>query len=1418
MRNIQDTDGTKRINTTNCTATRQSKRLPLNQHHHTQQPLKTAVSSITTQHNATYQPTVKLDSATNTIQTKPFLSLSTERDLNSSSSLSQQQQHDRIPHTLQAGEQLSLLHQDLLSQDTLNSADDSQSSVLVALSPVLVSCEATSPSLFISTQERSNRAVSPSTACFRTQSPLATAPIDNPISTNHPNAELDSSNTSNMETFMESTQSTIEYVECSLSNNSMPLGQIHIPNESSLNSLENANLAVDYVTLIPDTQPSATLEWSQMQTQPLDIPFSLDTESQLADIDALRQPPAEPISLHDIMLEAHVVSTCSSVETDDLHTACSLDATSITGDSLAPEAIHELQSMTGSYLPRHTLDQSLNIISPSPLIEICIDGKSSVRGVSELETASLLQSQKTLMASTTLSQRRLLKTAREENILPLNSPTVTTRRQSVDRDVTQGIENQREKTNTVFKSPQHTNAQRKSSQSFGLGCLDSQSRHYGYLSCSQPMTGISQEIADTQPLGSFDTNLPCLDENDDDIGELRLTLHQNTLNKQLSLTTTESFIHSIKTDDTSFGLNSCTMSSNPNQHALESDQYRISRISTPECVDEPHILDSSKTVSCAQPSLFLHASTLQEPATSRVELKDVAGLALHDTKPVLPIVISPFKARLSVHETGSNFESSNDPVVMDNNATEKISYSTECAETMIALLGSDVTIADISHDIVPALKSIQVPTRKSQRLRGRSNIASDQVQPIKLKMPESELPCPLPIPFGKTDHAQKPDDGAREIKNDAGCTQNVSVDCTTKSTIFSRKKQAFQMHGNHLNNGDKANATTQDVLYTCTQCEATATTCQRKGLNETNYLCDDCKMRCTLNEINTCAMDTSGLETNTGIGFVADTALMPVSNQPIKSAQSDQTTCNKTMIKKQDLLEFESTETDASLDHGADTGTDVCQEPRKLRSKRRKVTIAAHDSSVDTTPFKASSRCTPKQRASKKSCYVSPRMPFPNSTSTPQRQLQFYLQDQSYLFLQYQRGDHVWALWNDVYYPAMINERLGKSNRYMILYLKDASTELLDIDRLRPLDIAIGDACHTVGKKGELRLKVARVCQIVDPFKTYKISLDAKHEAKCVPLNTMTTTAMLIAKNACKREVNGGLPNLFDTREVVKDACKVESMSEQLNFEHNMFAGFGFLVSFSRLHTASTFTVRSNATTNPDGHHQVCTSFASSVSGFTTDVDLHQRHHAASHDILCIDRKESIIFELQKAGGLVYDDFSTLFDGHQPTKTCPAAVVLVAQRPTRSKKFIMAVALGIPIVSTMWVQACMNQGSLVDFADYRLSNGESLEMGHWCVLAPSPKGVFQSIKLFIYSKDKSKTTEIKSIIQSADAHIVSHQAFRLDQPIDYIVCVSKPTQEDVLTLLNRSNAPVVTLEWVFQCIINQRLLDVQSHSRYHCWE
>ncbi|KAI8906869.1 hypothetical protein EDD86DRAFT_248452 [Gorgonomyces haynaldii] len=178
-------------------------------------------------------------------------------------------------------------------------------------------------------------------------------------------------------------------------------------------------------------------------------------------------------------------------------------------------------------------------------------------------------------------------------------------------------------------------------------------------------------------------------------------------------------------------------------------------------------------------------------------------------------------------------------------------------------------------------------------------------------------------------------------------------------------------------------------------------------------------------------------------------------------------------------------------------------------------------------------------------------------------------------------------------------------------------------------------------------------------------------------------------------------------------------------------------------------------------------------------------------------------------GGKILSRVDQYFNGRTASPQSPVITLLIANRPARRSTYLTALALGIKIVSLLWLKTC---DRLLDYELFLMPTGISAETGydicpkyslHVYNRYPNPK-TDKEIKM-----DK-KAKELQALCESAGC--TSRKQLK-NGNTDYVIFGFEPTEEEMHMCKQHDCKPVKT-EWVVQCLINQRFIEPANDSRY----
>ncbi|XP_012944505.1 TP53-binding protein 1 isoform X2 [Aplysia californica] len=158
---------------------------------------------------------------------------------------------------------------------------------------------------------------------------------------------------------------------------------------------------------------------------------------------------------------------------------------------------------------------------------------------------------------------------------------------------------------------------------------------------------------------------------------------------------------------------------------------------------------------------------------------------------------------------------------------------------------------------------------------------------------------------------------------------------------------------------------------------------------------------------------------------------------------------------------------------------------------------------------------------------------------------------------------------------------------------------------------------------------------------------------------------------------------------------------------------------------------------------------------------------------------------------------------------------LVAAEHQRTIKYLQALAAEMTVISHQWVLESAAQNSLQALTAYILPAGISVEKKK---LIERSKGCSQLIGLtpMVVSTNEEFVEAWTSILTIARCHVVTRfpaRANRNDPGVDVVVS-DATCPASVVRRCRQLDVPLVSSEWVAQCLINGNMVDFAGHERY----
>nr|ACC69108.1 tumor protein p53 binding protein 1 (predicted) [Rhinolophus ferrumequinum] len=187
--------------------------------------------------------------------------------------------------------------------------------------------------------------------------------------------------------------------------------------------------------------------------------------------------------------------------------------------------------------------------------------------------------------------------------------------------------------------------------------------------------------------------------------------------------------------------------------------------------------------------------------------------------------------------------------------------------------------------------------------------------------------------------------------------------------------------------------------------------------------------------------------------------------------------------------------------------------------------------------------------------------------------------------------------------------------------------------------------------------------------------------------------------------------------------------------------------------------------------------------------------------------------QLRAGAGYILEDFNEA--------QCNTAYqcLLIADQHCRTRKYFLCLASGIPCVSHVWVHDSCHANQLQNYRNYLLPAGYSLEEQR--ILDWQPReNPFQNLKVLLVSDQQQNFLELWSeiLMTGGAASVKQHHSSAHNKDIAlgvFDVVVTDPScPASVLKCAEALQLPVVSQEWVIQCLIVGDRVGFKQHPKY----
>ncbi|XP_063431720.1 TP53-binding protein 1-like [Mytilus trossulus] len=185
--------------------------------------------------------------------------------------------------------------------------------------------------------------------------------------------------------------------------------------------------------------------------------------------------------------------------------------------------------------------------------------------------------------------------------------------------------------------------------------------------------------------------------------------------------------------------------------------------------------------------------------------------------------------------------------------------------------------------------------------------------------------------------------------------------------------------------------------------------------------------------------------------------------------------------------------------------------------------------------------------------------------------------------------------------------------------------------------------------------------------------------------------------------------------------------------------------------------------------------------------------------------KDFLKSQITREGGIILHTINNSFLQNN------SSMFLISNSYVRTVKYFQALAAGYPCVSHRWIIDSVSQQTLLDYKSYMLQAGISIEKKkkvEW----NAHRGDLKDMTVMLEGENLA---EWSNILEIAGANLVKKlHSRRATDEIVQVVVTDNSCKPQILRSARTLRTPVVSTEWLIQCLINGHLMDFTGHPMY----
>ncbi|XP_076330503.1 uncharacterized protein LOC143236114 [Tachypleus tridentatus] len=227
---------------------------------------------------------------------------------------------------------------------------------------------------------------------------------------------------------------------------------------------------------------------------------------------------------------------------------------------------------------------------------------------------------------------------------------------------------------------------------------------------------------------------------------------------------------------------------------------------------------------------------------------------------------------------------------------------------------------------------------------------------------------------------------------------------------------------------------------------------------------------------------------------------------------------------------------------------------------------------------------------------------------------------------------------------------------------------------------------------------------------------------------------------------------------------------------------------------------------------------------FSSTEDSSATDDLSSEDICSVPfNKKYLKEQLEAGGGIILENFQ------DTQKTSAKEVFLLSDTYLRTIKYIQCLSAAIPCISHVWVIDCCRVNELLPSKSYLHPAGYSIVINS-LVEWHSKSTVLKGLHVLIVSKNEDFVNTWAPVLlaaraemvrrlprqeHSSESGVVEKKTAQRSGSYSVDIVLSDPScPQDVLKRAQQLSIPVLSSEWIIQCLINGQRLPFNAHSKF----